>query len=122
MTPGRALGLAALCAGCTAAGPSTGVPALRTSLEPASTSEIENVVSSALDGRTVSIADDALANTSLLTIERGRLRRVDAPVELGRDLGRPEVFQLVLDGNQCFLVHDRTELRWLLTDTDCARE
>ena len=116
------LAVACLCAGCSTAEVSSEVAALRIDADSRSTAELENVVSSALGGRRVSVADDALTSSSSLIIERAKLRRVDAPPELGRDLSEPERFRLVRDGNQCFLVHERTGLRWLLTDTDCAAE
>lgn len=118
----RALAAACLCVGCSATDVSSEVAALRTSVDGQSTNELENVVSSALGGRRVSIADDALTNSSSLIIERAKLRRVEGPPELGRDLGEPEHFRLVRDGNQCFLVHERTDLRWLLADTECMAE
>lgn len=95
---------------------------MRVDPTPAANAELENVVSSALDGRPVTLASDALTRESTLIIEPRQLRRIDGPPELGRNLGRPEHFRLVLDGNHCFLVHDETELRWLLGDTQCIPE
>ena len=97
-------------------------PALRTNDDEASRVEIEQIVSSALGGVKVTIADDALMRASYLTIERGMRRSIEQPPELGRDLGRPEHFQLVLDGGQCFLVHQSTGLRYLLNATRCSAE
>ena len=97
-------------------------PAVRTSLTAASKTELEQVVSAANGGVAVTLADDALTSSSVLIIERGMRRRIDAPPELGRDYGRPQRFQLVIDGGQCFLVQEDTELRWLLADTRCEPE
>ena len=116
------LGLCIAASGCANRSPSPEVAALRTNVDTASAEELANVVSSALGGRDVSLADDALTQSSVLIIERSRMRRIDRPPELGRDLGRPERFQLIRDANQCFLVHESTELRWLLVDTDCVPE
>ena len=98
------------------------VAALRTSADLESKTELQNVVSSALDGVAITIADDALTRESTLIIERGMRRRIDGPPELGRDLGRPQHFRLVIDARQCFLVHQETGLRWMLTATECAAE
>ena len=111
-----------LVAGCASPEIGSEVPALRVDPDAASTAELRNVASSALDGVDVLIADDALTGSSWLIVERGMRQRIDGPPELGRNLGRPERFQLVLDGNQCFLVHENTEFRWLLTDTDCIAQ
>ena len=108
--------------GCANRSPSPEVGALRTNPDSESKRELENVVSSALGASDVSLADDALTQSSVLIVERSRMRRIGQPTELGRDLGRPERFQLIRDANQCFLVHERTELRWLLADTECEPE
>ena len=79
-----------------------------------SRAELLGVVSDALNGRAVTIADDALTNDSLLITEPKHLT--------GRDLGRPEHFRLVLSGSRCVLVHQETESRFELTKTSCAAE
>ena len=111
-----------LVAGCSSPEVSTEFAALRMNPDSGSTAELRNVVSSALGGADVLIADDALTASSWLLIEPGMRQRIDGPPELGRNLGEPERFQLLLDANQCFLVHERTGLRWLLADTDCIAE
>lgn len=95
------------------------VPALLTNAGPATRAELERVVSTALDGAPVTIADDALSAESVLIIERQASRSIDRPPEPGRDLGRPERFELVVDGSKCFLVHERTGMRWLLAEAEC---
>lgn len=112
---------------CTGACSTNGVqlsdtPAVRTSLTAASKTELEQVVSAANGGVAVTLAEDALTTSSVLIIERGMRRRIEGPPELGRDYGRPQRFQLVIDGGQCFLVQEETELRWLLADTRCEPE
>lgn len=96
------------------------VGAIRINPSADSKTEIENVVSSALNGVDITIADDALTRDSTLIIERGMRQRVGGPPELGRDLGRPEHFQLVIDARQCLLVHAETGLRWMLNVTECT--
>lgn len=117
-----AIAVAAFVAGCASSDTSLDVAALRTNVDDRSTRELQGVVSSALDGVAVTIADDALTRESTLIIERGLRRSVGRSPELGRDLGRPNHFQLILDTRQCFLVHEETGLRWMLTDTQCAPE
>jgi len=97
-------------------------PALRTSTGETSLRELQQVVSAALDGVDVTLADDALTTSSSMTIERARQRSLGRPTEPGRNYEQPQRFQLVIDGGQCFLVHGNTGLRWLLADTTCTPE
>ena len=111
--------VAATLAACSGNRVNPDVAALRINPDAGSKNEIENVVSSALNGVDIMIADDALTRESVLIIERGMRRRIDGPPELGRDLGRPAHFQLVVDARRCFLVHEETGLRWMLNATEC---
>lgn len=90
------------------------VPARITNPTADSRAELLRVVRSALDGRDVTIADDALTTDSLLIIEPAHLT--------GRDLGRAEHFRLVLSGSSCILLHQESDSRLELTDTGCAAE
>lgn len=99
-----------------------GVPALIVNPDAASRKELREVVQTALNGASVTLAPDALTAASVLSIEHTAPRGIDAPPATGRLLGRPERFRLLLDGPQCVLVHDSTGMRWLLLDTDCVPE
>jgi len=112
----------ALTAGCSSPPAQPDVPAVLTNAGPATRAELERVVSTALNGAPVTLAEDALSTESILIIERAAIRSIDRPPELGRDLGRPERFRLVIDGPQCVLVHERTGLRWLLAEAECRAE
>ncbi len=81
---------------------------------PQSRTELQHVVSNMLGGRAVTLADDALMNDSMLIIEAKRLT--------GRDLGRPYHIQLVLNDSECVLVHQESDARVVLMQTDCAAE
>jgi hypothetical protein len=120
LSPALALGLAL--AGCGSNGLQPDVPAVRTSLTEASTLEIEQIVATAAGGSRTAISGDALSDSSLLVVERAPRQRVDVPSADGRNYGRPDRFRLVLDGPQCFLVHEETGLRYLLKDTVCIAE
>lgn len=109
-------------AGCTSSGLQPDTPALRSSLTPVSKTEIEQIVATASGASQVTLADDALAESSQLIVESSARRRLDAPNAGGRDYGRPAHFSLILDGPQCFLVHDETGLRYMLRDTECIAE
>ena len=86
----------------------------------ASRDELRDVLADALGGRAITLSPDALTQASTLWLEgavRGDLQRVDPR---GRDLGRPIRFDLLMDGEACFLVRQSTQQRWQLTDTDCT--
>lgn len=109
-------------AACSTSDLRTDVPALLTNPSEDTRLEIEQSVSAALDGAKMTVAADALTQSSVLTIEQGKNRSVERPAELGRNLGRPEHFQLVVDGPQCVLVHRRTGLHWILRQSECVAE
>ncbi len=97
-------------------------PALLTNPGPATLTEIEQTVSTAMDGASVNLSADVLTTSSHLTIEQNMIRRIDQPPEMGRNTGRPDHFQLVIDGPQCVLVHEKTGLHWLLNSVECVKE
>ena len=109
-------------AGCSSNGIAPDVGAVRTSITPESKAELEEVLASATGSASITLADDVLAGTSVLVLERQRSRSIDQPMEPGRDLGVPWRFQLVIDGRQCFLVDQSSGLRWMLNATTCEPE
>lgn len=95
------------------------VPAVLVEPTAESRAELARVVSAALDGSPVLLADDALTEASLLTIERRVPRDIEGRPAAGRVLDPPEQFRLVRSGTRCFLVHQRTGERTLLTLSSC---
>jgi hypothetical protein len=87
-----------------------------------SRAELRRVVSDMLFGAEVTLADDALTDSSILIVERNRIRSLDNPPLSGRDLGKPERFQLVTTGKQCVLIHDSDRARHELLETECVAE
>ena len=73
-------------------------------------------------GRKVMLADDALTETSLLTIERWPAGTIDNPVPQGRILERPIQFQLVRNDGDCYLVKKSDGSRYLLRGARCEVE
>jgi hypothetical protein len=118
----RFLGMALSLAGCKTAAVHEERPALIVDPTPESRAELERVVSDMLFGAEVMLADDALTDSSVLIVERNRIRRLDNPPLSGRDLGRPERFQLVTAGNRCVLIHENDEARYELQETRCVPE
>ena len=108
-------------AACATVSPQRDVPAVITSPTPESHAELVRVVSRALNGASLTIADDALTRDSALTIERARARGTDGTPLTGRDTGRPEHFRLVKNGSGCVLVHERSGKRFTLVSASCSR-
>ena len=98
------------------------VPALIAEPTPESRAELTRVVSKALNGAPVTLADDALTQNSQLIIERNEPRDSQGRPLSGRDLGKPDHFQLVKAGPECILIHQANDKRYVLTDTTCAPE
>lgn len=113
------LAVLVLVTACNSAPVQPDVPAVIVEPDDSSRAELRQVISTALNGADITLADDALTLESSLSIEHPQHRGIEQQPLRGRDLGRPETFHLVLDGSQCVLVHDNTELRWLLLDTEC---
>ncbi len=96
------------------------VPAVLTNPTGRRHAELAEVVSRAMNGGPVTIADSALTSDDVLIVDRV-VRRDARGVELnGRELGRPEHFRLVKSGSRCVLVHERTGRHWTLRSATCA--
>ena len=95
-------------------------PAVLTEVSAPSLAELKRVVSQAMNGAPVRLADDALTHDSDLIVDRAQPRDAAGLPLNGRELGRPEHFRLVKRGPQCILIHERTEKRWILHSATCA--
>jgi hypothetical protein len=97
-------------------------PAVVVHPTPEGHAAIEQAVRLALNGRPVTIADDALTNDGVLIVERTWVRDPSGNRGNGRDPGLPasERFHLVLSGDRCVLVHDRTNRRAALIGASCT--
>jgi len=96
------------------------VPAVITSPTAESRAELLRVVSRALNGAPLTMADDALTRDSTLIIEPVRPRDAAGVLLNGREVGRPEHFHLAKNGPRCVLVHERTGQRFTLASATCA--
>jgi len=96
------------------------VPALITNPTAKSRAEISETVSRALNGATVTIADDAFVRESTMVIERARPRALDGAPVPGRETLKPEHFQLVKNGSACVLLHEGSAHRFALASATCV--
>lgn len=100
--------IAVLLSACASTAPANDVPAVITNASTLTHDEIRRVLSAALDGAPVTIAADALTETSVVSIQRTPVRDQKGLLVTGRDPGRPEIFELRKKGRLCTLVHQRT--------------
>lgn len=98
------------------------VPAIIVNPTATSRAELQRAVSEMLSGTKVLLADDALTNSSVLTIEHRRIGSLDQPPLSGRDLGAPQRFHLLLTGTGCVLVHESDHAAMPLPKTHCVPE
>jgi hypothetical protein len=85
-----------------------------------SRAELLRTVSQALNGAKIMLADDALTQGSLLTIERSLVHDLPGGRILGRELSVPQQFELVKHGSECVLVKQPDGGRWVLVETSCV--
>ena len=123
MTVARSLALlAAALATCSCGTLPAGsdLPAVIVAPTAQSRDELQQAVSNTLNGASVTLADDALTRDSTLIIERNQARDANGVPLSGRELGRPEKFQLVKSGKDCILIHEASGKRWTLKHTTCS--
>ena len=96
------------------------VPAVIVAPSAQSLDDLRQALASALNGAPVTLANDALTHESLLIIERTQARDASGVPLSGRELGRPEQFQLVRSGTRCILIQVSSGKRWALPNTQCA--
>ena len=117
VTTAKTAAVACISLACASAATAS-APALIIDSTPSSRAAIQHAVATAL-GTEVLIAEDALTTSSLLIIERRPQNTIDGRIGGGRVLDPPETFQLVLDENQCVLVHRRTGEAYPLENARC---
>lgn len=113
------LGVAAMLSACASVAQQDS-PALLTNADAQTHAELIRTISSALNVKTVTIAQDALTRASLLLIERTPARDATGQRLTGRDFDKPEKFQLLRAGDRCVLLHVRTGKRYELAHASCA--
>ncbi len=96
-------------------------PARISAATDASRAALQETINSVLHTN-VMLADDALTDSSVLTIELNPPGTMQNPNPLGRDMGKPIQFRLVLNQSACILVDQRDGTRHVLNDTNCVAE
>jgi len=97
------------------------LPAVREKSTPGSHAELARVVSNALNGIEVILAEDVLTKSSRLVIERKQQRTLQGRIDGGRIMEPPERFRLVINGSRCELVHLADDAHYVLKETSCRQ-
>ncbi len=116
-----AIALGLLLAGCQTVGTGSGQPARIIDADDASRAALQEAVNTAF-GTNVTIAANALTNSSVLTIERGPQPTMENPNPIGRNMEKPIQLRLIIDETDCILVDPRFNARYTLSNTTCAVE
>ena len=116
------IGATLLTVACNSLSAADDVPAVISQPSAASRTELLDVVTGALGGAQILLADDALTASSLLTIERNPPGDLQGRQFTGRLIERPVQFNLVKNGSECILEERSTGKRWHLTQTSCRPE
>lgn len=96
------------------------VPALLAEATPEARAELQRVVSEAMHGVPVTLADDALTRESVLVIERNPPQDAQHRNLTGRNLESPQKFQLLISGDRCWLERAADGERWELLEAKCV--
>ena len=102
-------------------GGSDDVPARISNPSAESRAELKAVIGNMVHTE-VRLADDALTQSSVLTIERTPPRTLQNLPATGRNLERPIQFRLFKNGGDCVLIDGRTGQRYVLQNTTCVPE
>lgn len=109
----------ALLLGCKTTGDQMSYAAVITQPSADSLVQITKAVSTALDGQSVKIAEDALSTTNQLIIVTNTQSRIGNDPINGRIQERPQHFYLMQRGSECYLLHDETAKEYVLQDVTC---
>jgi hypothetical protein len=108
-------------AGCQTVTPETERPARMVDADDASRAALGRAVDT-LMGTHVTLAPDALVDSSYLTLETLPKPSMENPVPLGRDLSGPIRLRLLTDGTDCLLLDTRTDARQRVDGIRCEAE
>jgi len=107
--------------GCKNVAPDADQVAVIVDADAASRAALQQTVNAALH-TDVTLADNALTETSVLVIERKIPQSIEGSPAQGRTMEMPIQFRLVTDGTNCILVDQRDASRHILADTRCVAE
>ena len=105
-------------AGCQTLESTDDLPAWITNPDGDSRAALQAAVNEALN-TDVALADDALTDSNILTIERNLPDSLESQPAQGRNMDMPIQFKLVISGGECVLIDKRDESRRILENISC---
>lgn len=111
-----------LLSGCQGLTANTDLPALIVQPNEASRAALKATLSGLFGGQEITLADNALTQSSMLSLEMNLRKQLSSQLAIGRVVTGPLSFQLIKNKNGCFLIDSRDGKRYLLIDTTCAPE
>jgi len=115
------VGVALLATGCQTMGSDADQPARIVNADDASRAALQATINGILHTE-VTLAENALTDSSMLIIERNPPRTMQNPNPQGRIMDEPIQFRLVINDSDCILIDQRNESRYVLQDTKCLAE
>ena len=115
------LGVALLTTGCQTMGSDADQPARIINPNDASRAALQSTINGILNTE-VTLASNALTDSSMLIIELSPPRTMQNPNPQGRIMDEPIQFRMVINGSDCILIDQRNGSRHVLQDTECAAE
>ena len=82
--------------------------------------ELARVIHEAVGDVPVTLADDALTGGNLLTLEHALRQDPLGRTLNGREVTRPETFELFKRGSRCVLIQAKTRREWTLRHAHCV--
>ncbi len=105
-------------AGCQTLAATDDLPAWITNPDSDSRAALQTAVNEALN-TDVALADDALTNSNILTIQRNLTDSLEGQPAQGRNMDMPIQFRLVISSGDCVLINQRDQSRRILQNTSC---
>jgi len=96
-----------------------GLPALISNPSDLSRIELNELVSKALNGVKVTLADDVFSQNNLLIIERVQHSNLQQNPVMGRSFETGHHFELIKIDHHCYLRHQETEQQYRLKQVSC---
>jgi hypothetical protein len=110
------------CAACSRQTVNDEVPALLVEPTPAQHTALLSAIATLMGETPLTIADDALTESSAFTLERPRPAGPVNSTATGRVLGVPERIRLVKIRDACVIIHEPSGARVLIARIQCTAE
>lgn len=107
-----------LASACKTLDPAQAKPAIITNPSAETTAELSKVVSTIFHGRPVTLAQDVLTNTNILTIQIAEHKKDGLPV-MGSIEEMPRQFQLLKHEDGCYLFDSQNDTLYPLQTVQC---